>query len=66
MWFNVELIKSYMKYNRLSKSKFAKFCNISFVSLNKFLNKDSSLGMVPIIKMAHAIDVEVKQLVKKK
>lgn len=57
-----EVIKIYLKENELSKSAFCKKCKISFTTLKKVLEQDTSYNLVALFKIAHVLKIRVCEL----
>lgn len=59
---NTDLIKNYMKENRLTKTEFCKLCGLSKSSLNKVLNGNLNIYISTLFKVSKAINVKFSEI----
>lgn len=52
----IELIKRYIKRNKLSKCQFAKKCGFSGKTLNKILDNNTKIRLTTVIKLYNGLD----------
>ena len=57
-----ELFYDYMKKNRLNKTKFCKFCEISLPTFDKIMENKVYYNENSLYKMAHAMDIKVEDM----
>ena len=59
--FKKEIIESYLKENKISKTKFCKLCGISYCTLEKIRNnKNYRIGA--LFKIAKVVKIQVYQV----
>ena len=59
--FKKEIIESYLKENKISKTKFCKLCGISYCTLEKIRNnKNYRIGA--LFKIAKGVKIQVYQM----
>ena len=59
--FKKEIIESYLKANKISKTKFCKLCGISYCTLEKIRNnKNYRIGA--LFKIANVVKIQVYQM----
>ncbi len=59
--FKKEIIESYLKENKISKTKFCKLCGISYCTLEKIRNnKNYRIGA--LFKIAKVVKIQVYQM----
>ena len=59
--FKNEIIESYLKENKISKTKFCKLCGISYCTLEKIRNnKNYRIGA--LFKIAKVVKIQVYQM----
>ncbi len=59
--FKKELIASYLKSNKISKTKFCKLCGISFCTLEKIMN-NKNYRINALFKIAKVIKTQVHKM----
>lgn len=59
---NVNLIKNYLKENKMSKTKFCKLCGINFSTLNKILNNQKDFRVNALFKIAKVLNLQVYEI----
>lgn len=59
---NTDLIKNYMKENKLTKSDFCKLCGLSNGSLNKVLNGNLNIFISTLFKISITINVKFSEI----
>lgn len=60
--FNTELIDKYLEENKLTKTKFAKMCGISYSSLLSIYNNRTDIYIVTLYKVVRKIKIELCQI----
>ncbi len=59
---NIEIIKNFMKKNKISKTTFCKMCKISSSTLNKIMTKNNNFRIIALFKIARVIKIQVYQM----
>lgn len=59
---NVNLIKTYLKENKISKTKFCKMCGINFLTLKKILNNQKNFKVNALFKIARILNLQVYEI----
>lgn len=59
---NVNLIKTYLKENKMSKTKFCKMCGINFSTLKKILNNQKNFKVNALFKIAKVLNMQVYEI----
>lgn len=59
---NTEIIKNYLKENKLSKENFCKQCKICLETLNRILDNESEISLVSLFKIAVQMNVNFHEL----
>ena len=62
MEFNTNIILSYLKNNKLSKSQFCEVCNITCNELTRFMASDVKLNATVLFNIAKNINVSADKL----
>ncbi len=57
-----EIIDKFLKYNKISKTKFCKMCKISYFVLIKIYNQQTNLDVKHFFKIARAMKIPVCEL----
>lgn len=57
-----ELIKNFIKENKLSKSKFCEMCKISQSTLNKIMTSNENFRIIALFKIARVLKIQVYQM----
>lgn len=59
---NVNLITTYLKENKMSKTKFCKMCGINFSTLKKILNNQKNFKVNALFKIAKVLNMQVYEI----
>lgn len=62
----IDLIKEYMKTNKLSQKRFAEMCNLNVWNLRHVLSDDCHFNAIYLFKIAKVMKVNVCDLLKTK
>ena len=57
-----EIIKKFIRDNKISKTAFCKMCKISPSTLKKIMNKEDNYGIIALFKIAKVIKIQVYQM----
>ena len=55
---DVDILKNFMKENKMSKCEFCKKCKISTLTFQKILNKSQSIRFNTIFKIARSMNIK--------
>ncbi len=62
---NVEFLEGYLKENNLSKTAFCKKCKIATKTFDKIMSGKTNFRLVAIFRIARALDIDFRTLLKK-
>ena len=64
--FNTQIVKDYIKNNKLTVKQFCENCKISYYSYRQFMNDDLKISVPKVFRMARIIGVHLCFMFNKK